>query len=146
MPVEDPIPSTFAFLVNKMGQFTNDRFAERVAPLGLRPRLCRVLELLNTGSPDQLTIASAMGVSHSVVVTMLDELETLGATRRVRQPPDRRRQHVELTGHGRALLRKTRRLARQLDHDLLAPVDPDQAAALRNTLRSLASEHNLPHG
>jgi len=75
---------------------------------------------------------------------MLDELEDLGAVRRVRETADRRRQRVEVTEHGRALARKVARLAHQLDKNLLAPLDAIQAAALHDALRSLAEHHGLP--
>ncbi len=146
MPLEEPIASTFAFALSKLGQFASDRFAERLAPLGLRPRHCRVLELARTDSPVQLDIASAMGVSPSVVVTMLDELEDIGAVRRVRETADRRRQRVELTQRGQTLLRKARLLANQLDDELLASLSPAQRATLRDELHGLATKLELPGG
>ncbi len=53
----------------------------------------------------------ALGVSNSVVVNMLDELEELGAVRRVRETADRRRHRIELTDHSRELFRKAARIA-----------------------------------
>lgn len=146
MPAEESLTSTCAFLLGKVGQFATDRFAERIAPLGLRPRLCGVLGVLRAGQPAQLDLASALGVSNSVVVNMLDELEELGAVRRVRETDDRRRQRVELTDHGRTLARTATRLAHELDVDLLASLDATQTAALRDALRGLAKEHGLPGG
>jgi len=146
MSAEDTFTSSFAFQVGKLGQFATDRFAERVAPLGLRPRHCGVLGVLRAGQPAQLDLASALGVSNSVVVNMLDELEELGAVRRVRETEDRRRQRVKLTALGRTLARKATRLAHELDRDLLASLDDAQTATLRDAFRALAKEHGLPGG
>jgi DNA-binding MarR family transcriptional regulator len=146
MPAEENLTNSFAFQLSKLGQYATDRFAERIAPLGLRPRHCGVLGVLQAGQPAQLDIASALGVSNSVVVNMLDELEDLGAVRRVRETEDRRRQRVELTAHGRTLARKATRLAYELDKDLLASLDDAQATMLREGFRALAKEHGLPGG
>lgn len=146
MAAEETFTSSFAFQVGKLGQYATDRFAERIAPLGLRPRHCGVLGVLRASQPAQLDLASALGVSNSVVVNMLDELEDLGAVRRVRETEDRRRQRVELTDHGRTLARKATWLAHELDEDLLASLDDALAATLREALRTLAKEHGLPGG
>lgn len=146
MSAEESVSSSFAFLFGKLGQFATQRFAEQIAPLGLRPRHCGVLALLRADHPSQLTIAGALGVSNSVVVNMLDELEDLGAAHRVRETADRRRHRVELTDHGRALLRKAARIANRLDEELLAPLTAAQVGALRDSLRALAAEHGIPGG
>lgn len=149
MPAERRSASTFTFAVSKLGQHARARYAELLTPLGLRPRHCGVLEMLRADQPAveaQHTIARAMGVSNSVVVNMLDELEELGAVRRVRETTDRRRQRVELTDQGRALAREAMQLARQLDKELLAPLTPGQAAALEKTLQKMAVHHGLPDG
>ncbi|MCW2631213.1 MAG: putative MarR family transcriptional regulator [Pseudonocardia sp.] len=146
MSAEENLTSSFAFQLSKLGQYATDRFAERIAPLGLRPRHCGVLAVLQAGQPAQLDIASALGVSNSVVVNMLDELEDLGAVRRVRETEDRRRQRVELTAHGRTLAGKAARLAHELDTDLLASLGYAQATTLREAFRALAKQHGLPGG
>src|SRR4051794_33087178 len=81
---QDSIRDRIVFLVSKLGQVAAGRFADRLAPLGLRPRHCAVLELLAPAPMTQLQLARGIGVTPSVVVNMLDELEKLGAVRRVR--------------------------------------------------------------
>ncbi|KUM85751.1 hypothetical protein AQI88_41595 [Streptomyces cellostaticus] len=135
--------NTVGFLLGKLGQQANGRFADRLAPLGLRPRHCAVLEFLSGGPRAQLELAKAVGVTASVVVDMLDELEELGAVRRVRDTTDRRRQLIELTPAGRELRRQTLSLARQNDEDLLSAIDPAEAAALRQTLGRIAAAIGL---
>jgi DNA-binding MarR family transcriptional regulator len=135
---EASVTHTISFLLAKLGQLANGRFADRLAPLGIRPRHCAVLELL-TGEPKaQLELATTIGVTPSVVVDMLDELEEIDAIRRVRDQADRRRQLIELTPAGQQLRRRAVKLARQTDDSLLGDLDPAQAAALRTGLQRIA--------
>lgn len=131
------------FLLGKLGQQANGQFADRLAPLGLRPRHCAVLELLAGGPRAQLELAKAVGVTASVVVDMLDELEKLGAVRRVRDTADRRRQLIELTPTGQDLRHQTLSLARQNDEDLLSAIDPAEVTALRQILGRIAAATGL---
>lgn len=143
MAAEESLTGTAGFLLGKLGQQVNLRFADRLAPLGLRPRHCAVLELLSGGPLAQLELAKAVGVTASVVVDMLDELEQLDAVRRVRDTADRRRQLIELTPTGRELRHQTLSLARQNDEELLAAISPAEAAALLRTLGRIAAATGL---
>ncbi|GGS91501.1 MarR family winged helix-turn-helix transcriptional regulator [Nonomuraea spiralis] len=143
MTVEGSLTNTVGFLLGKLGQQANGQFADRLAPLGLRPRHCAVLELLAGGPRAQLELAKAVGVTPSVVVDMLDELETLDAVRRVRDTADRRRQLIELTSTGLDLRHQTLSLARQNDEELLSAIDPTEVAALRQILGRIAAATGL---
>jgi DNA-binding MarR family transcriptional regulator len=141
---KDSVTGTLVFVLGKLGQMATDGFADKLRPLGLRPRHCAVLELLQTGAMAQLELAQALGVTPSVVVDMVDELEALGAVARARDATDRRRQLVELTAEGRQLARRAARLAHQVDAEFLAPLNASQAAALREALVGVASTRGLP--
>ncbi|MGW2158948.1 MarR family winged helix-turn-helix transcriptional regulator [Nonomuraea sp. NPDC001699] len=143
MTAEGSLTDTVGFLLGKLGQQANGQFADRLAPLGLRPRHCAVLELLAGGPRAQLELAKAVGVTASVVVDMLDELEKLGAVRRVRDTADRRRQLIELTPTGQDLRHQTLSLARQNDEDLLSAIDPAEVTALRQILGRIAAATGL---
>ncbi|NUW32635.1 MarR family transcriptional regulator [Nonomuraea sp. SMC257] len=141
------VTDSLAFLLSKLGQATAERFADRLAPLGLRPRHCAVLQLLETAPLGQLALARTIGVTPSVVVDMLDELEGVGAVRRVRDTADRRRQLVELTDEGRELSRSAAKAAAQVDAELLGGLPADQQSALRLALTAIATTHDLlPRG
>jgi DNA-binding MarR family transcriptional regulator len=139
----ESVTQTLAFMLGKLGQVANGRFADRLTPLGLRPRHCAVLELLADAPKAQLELANAIGVTPSVVVDMLDELEQTGAVRRVRDSTDRRRQLIELTREGRKLRLKAVALARETDEELLAGFDTTQAAVLRTGLQRIAESTGL---
>ncbi|GAA4219824.1 DNA-binding MarR family transcriptional regulator [Streptosporangium album] len=144
MQPQESVTESLAFLLGKLGQMATGRFADRLAPLGLRPRHCAVLELLATAPLGQLALAQTIGVTPSVVVDMLDELEAVGALRRVRDSTDRRRQVVEITDGGRALALSAARLAKQVDIELLRELDSTQATAVREGLARVAAAQGLP--
>jgi DNA-binding MarR family transcriptional regulator len=137
---DDSVATTVTFQLVKLGQLANSRLVDLLAPLGLRPRHCGVLELLRAGPTAQLDLASGIGVAPSVIVDMIDELQDLGAVERVRGTVDRRRQFVGLTAHGRALIRRAATAARTLDADLLRDLDSEQCARLRTNLGRAATK------
>jgi DNA-binding MarR family transcriptional regulator len=142
----ESVASSATFLLGKLAGVSTSRFAERIGQFGLRPRHCGVLERLGAAPATQLDLARALGVTPSVIVDMLDELETLDAVRRNRDPKDRRRQIVELTPTGRELFARAAHAAREVDTELLEPLDPRGRADLLSALRQLAEENGLPTG
>lgn len=135
---EESVTGSIAFLLGKLGRLATAGFADRLAPLGLRPRHCGVLESLRGGPMAQLDLARLLGVTPSVVVDMVDELQALDAVRRVRDTADRRRQLVELTAEGRDLSRRAARLSHETDAELLAALDAPRLAALKDALAAVA--------
>lgn len=138
---DESVASSVTFQLLRLGQVANLRFVNQLAPLGLRPRHCAVLELLRNGSMAQLELANRLGVAPSVVVDMIDELQELHAVDRVRSTSDRRRQFVELTAHGRSLIRRAANAARALDADLLRDLDSAQSEGLRAGLHQVVEGH-----
>ncbi len=128
---------TTAFRLGKAGQLVTLRFAARLEPLRLRPRHCGVLDVLRETPLHQFEVAHALGVTASVVVDMIDELESRGAVSRVRDPMNRRRQLVAMTAAGRRLHGRCVALAAQLDDELLGDLDEAQRKAFAETLRGL---------
>jgi DNA-binding MarR family transcriptional regulator len=143
---QESVAASATFLLGKLAGITTSRFAERIAEFGLRPRHCGVLEWLGAAPTTQLDLARALGVTPSVVVDMLDELEALDAVRRNRDPVDRRRQIVELTPTGRTLITRAAHAAHEVDAEFLDTLDATRRAGLLATLRQLAEENGLPTG
>ncbi|MBN6052033.1 MarR family transcriptional regulator, partial [Nonomuraea sp. RK-328] len=143
MPSQESVADSLTFLLSKLGQVAAGRFAERLAPLGLRPRHCAVLELLAAAPLSQLALSRTIGVTPSVVVDMLDELEALGAVRRVRDTADRRRQLIEVTDEGRSLGRSAARLAAEVDADVFGALGPERLGDLRAALTRVAAAHDI---
>jgi DNA-binding MarR family transcriptional regulator len=129
-----------AHLLKQLGDHAHRRLVVLLEPLGLRPRHLGLLRLIEQDPVAQLDLARGLGVTPSVVVDMLDELDALDAIRRVRDPADRRRQLVEPTGAGRALYRKANARLAELEVEVLEPLSPTAATALRKALITMADQ------
>jgi DNA-binding MarR family transcriptional regulator len=141
-----PLPSTISFRLGTLGSLLTARFTDRIQALGLKPKDVGLLTLLRADGPaSQLEAARLMGVAPSLVVTVADRLEALGAVRRLRDPGDRRRQQLTLTDQGQALLDRCAAVAEELDTEFTAALDAPERAALTQALAKLAAAHDLPH-
>ncbi|WP_460303994.1 MarR family winged helix-turn-helix transcriptional regulator [Actinocorallia aurea] len=139
------LAETVAFRLGTLGSVVTDRFAAALAPLDLKPKHAGLLALLDAGcGASQLDVARAMGVAPSLVVSLADHLEGLGALQRVRDPADRRRQVLTLTSRGRELLAACAETARALDAELTAPLTARERAALGRVLAVLGERAGLP--
>ncbi|MFI6491876.1 MarR family winged helix-turn-helix transcriptional regulator [Streptomyces sp. NPDC050564] len=111
----------------------------------MKPKHVGLLSVIGSGAPaSQQDVARTMGVVPSLVVTLADQLEELGAIDRVRDPDDRRRHRLGLTQEGRALLAECTARARALDEELTAGLSTAQRDALARAMGVLAREAGLP--
>ncbi|WP_441251059.1 MarR family winged helix-turn-helix transcriptional regulator [Kitasatospora sp. McL0602] len=143
---EAGIPSTAVFRLGTLGTVAADRFAAAVEPLDLKPKHVGLMAALAHGeaSASQQELAGRLGVVPSLVVSLADHLQHLGAVHRVRDPDDRRRQILTLTDQGRTLLAQCTAAARELDEQFTATLTPAQRNALQEALAILAAEAGLP--
>src|SRR4051794_12074707 len=96
------------------------RITELLESVGLTPPLFGLLNILGARKGAiQQELSSAMGVDPSTMVALIDELETAGLAKRRPHPTDRRAREVAITPKGRRVLDKARRLAMQVEDDVL---------------------------
>jgi DNA-binding MarR family transcriptional regulator len=137
--------ATAAFRLGVLGTLATERFTAGIEAHGLKPKHAGLLTVLHAGTAtSQQELAALMGVAPSLVVALADQLEALGAVRRVRDPADRRRQALTLTEHGRTLLATCAQVAADVDAQLLASLTAAQRRALREGLGALARSAGLP--
>ena len=130
---------TTGFLLSMIGKEVTERFAERIAPLGLRPKHCGLLAAVKAFPPmSQQELGKALGLVPSAIVTSLDELKSLQAIARVEDLKDRRRYTIELTARGETLLRQATKLAVDIDNEMLATLSKAERAALTRSLQGIA--------
>lgn len=84
-----------------------------------------------------------LGVDRTTMVALLDTLEGKGLVSRHPHADDRRRNVVELTDAGRDTLRRATKASDDAEHAFLAPLGPQAAQHLRNSLQSIV---NHPDG
>ncbi|MFJ6435112.1 MarR family winged helix-turn-helix transcriptional regulator [Streptomyces sp. NPDC091416] len=136
---------TLSFRLGSLGALVSGLYAQGLAVHDLKPKHVGLLGVLDAGlAASQLEIAGLMRVAPSLVVSLADHLESMGAVERLRDPADRRRQILSLTGKGRELLAECTAEALALDAKIAAGLTPSQQAALGEALGVLAASHGLP--
>ena len=94
----------------------------------------------------QREIAAQLGVAPSLVVSLVDQLASIGAVRRTRSRTDRRVQVVEITNEGRQLLRLATDAAKKLDVELHKHLSPADLQALNRLLPTLLRASSVAAG
>jgi MarR family transcriptional regulator, lower aerobic nicotinate degradation pathway regulator len=127
-------------LLFRLWRATHTRTAEALLTIGLTPALFALLNVL--GARDgaiQQQLSSDMGIDPSAMVTLIDELEGAGLAERRRRPGDRRAWEVAITPKGRRTLERARRLAAQVEDQVLAGLSAAERGQLLALLRRALS-------
>ena len=126
------------YLISRLGFYASRHFAERLATVGLTPRMWGAMNMLDhEGDVSQQHLGRAAGIDPSSMVSTVDELEAKGWVQRRRHPTDRRAYALHITDAGRETLVHARRLAGGAQNELLAPLDEAERAQLHELLMRL---------
>jgi DNA-binding MarR family transcriptional regulator len=110
--------------------------AEALESIGLTPALFALLNVLGVREGAiQQELGSAMGIDRSTMVSLLDELEAAGLAERRPHPKDRRAREISITPEGRRLLEQARRMARQVEDEVLGGLTAEERRQLLELLR-----------
>lgn len=139
------LTGTVAFRLGVIGAVVTDRYQGRMAERDLKAKHVGLMQqLAGGGAASQLDVARAMGVAPSLVVSLADHLERLGAVERIRDPADRRRQSLRLTDDGRELLAGCTAVGREMEDELLAGLSAAERRSLHAALVRVAGNLGLP--
>jgi DNA-binding MarR family transcriptional regulator len=142
-----PLTDRAAFLISQLGYHSAARFAERLGPLGLRPRHFGLLShLAAADGQTQQQLADALAIHRNAMVGLVDDLEQRGLVTRRRHPDDRRAHAVHLTTAARELLAQAQPVADEHDAELLAGLDELDQRQLVSLLQRLAHHAGLAPG
>jgi len=136
-------PSTDSAVAEFAGQLffrlwraNHTRTAEALKALGLTPALFALLNVLGAREGAiQQELSTDMGIDPSTMVSLIDELESKGLAARRRHPSDRRAWEVTITPQGRQALQRARRLARQVEDDVLGGLSLSERRRLISLLQ-----------
>lgn len=131
------------FLLARLGLAFKTKALARLEQEDFEAHHYSVLAMLGEGAREtQATIADALDVDPSRLVALLDSLEERGLIARQRDPHDRRRHVVSITSAGKRQLQRLRAIAKQLEDEFFAPLDPEEREIFHQLLSRLASEHD----
>jgi DNA-binding MarR family transcriptional regulator len=143
MAVEEPMAEVtesdpldrLGFLLARNGAIANSRVHHAFETCGLAARQGTTLMLLGkSGFMSQQALAAALSVDPSVMVAILNDLESSRLVERRRDPADRRRHIVAITEAGRRQLAKAQEAVAEVEQGLFADLTPAEVAALRGLL------------
>ena len=136
-PSPDPPVAEFAGqLFFRLWRASHTRIADALEPIGLTTALFGLLNVLGAREGAiQQELGSAMGIDPSTMVALIDELEAKGLAKRRPRPTDRRAREVVITPKGRRVLERGRRLASQVEDEVLQGLTDDERRQLLTLLR-----------
>jgi DNA-binding MarR family transcriptional regulator len=104
--------------------------------IDLTPPLFALLNILGAREGAiQQELSSAMGVDPSTIVALVDELEAGGLAKRRPSPRDRRAREVAITPKGRRALERARRMAIDVEDEVLGGLTAGERRELLTLLR-----------
>jgi DNA-binding MarR family transcriptional regulator len=135
IPVPEGARGRLGFLLVKVGAQLSGIADDRLRDSGLDERDYVILAILTVDGPDsQHSLARLLGRAPGVIVTAVDQLEHKGFVERIRDPRDRRRSRVTVTGAGQRALARADQLADAAAAELLGGLDSAELLALRALL------------
>jgi DNA-binding MarR family transcriptional regulator len=142
-----PLANRASFLLSQLGTRSAQEFANRLAPLGMRPsHFGLLMHLSHDEGQSQQQLADALGIHRNVMVGLVDDLENRGLIQRRRHPADRRAHALHLTAAAHDLLPRAQRAADEQETQLLAAIDETDRTHLVALLQRLADHAGLSPG
>ena len=128
------------YLASHVGYLGRRHLVAVLAEHHLRLQHFAVLTALADFGPlAQHELAERLGLNRSHLVGYLDEIEGRDLVARRRDPADRRRQHVDLTAAGTALVAELLPVVERANEELLAPLSADERRTLAELLRRVVA-------
>jgi DNA-binding MarR family transcriptional regulator len=127
--------------------YASRRFAQRLSTLDLQPPEFRVLNVVDAAEGlSQQAIAEAIQAPASRMVAIVDELERRGLVERRLHPTDRRIRALYLTGEGRQMLTRARKIAAEHEADLTRGMSEAESKRLIALLQRVVDEQQIGAG
>jgi DNA-binding MarR family transcriptional regulator len=143
MLLPEELRSKSGFLMMRLAMGFKARAVQAVEAAGCNQYHYSVLAVLDEQSRKaQATIAGALNLDPSQLVGILDGLEQRGLIVRQRDPEDRRRHVVSLTGKGRNQLVRLRATIDRLEDEMFAPLNAADRRSFHEQLVRLAAYHD----
>jgi DNA-binding MarR family transcriptional regulator len=137
------LAASSGFLLARLGFAFKAKAIARIEREGFEPHHYGVLAIVAEGARQtQSTIAEALALDPSLLVSVLDSLEDRGLVARQRDPHDRRRHVVTITPEGERELERLRAVAKEIEDEFFGSLSDDDRARLHALLGQLACAHD----
>jgi DNA-binding MarR family transcriptional regulator len=137
-PPADALAGDAGFLLSRVGTAVQTGFKDVLGAWRIRPLHFLILIALSAReNASQQELCRALRIDSGNMVELIDTLEKLGYLSRRRDPGDRRRYLVALTGEGRRAFGAMRAAVSDYNARFLEPLDRAEQAALVAVLRKL---------
>ena len=120
----------------RLWRASHTRIADALATIDLTPALFGLLNVIGAREGAiQQELGSAMGIDPSTMVSLIDQLESAGLAKRRPCERDRRAREVVITPKGRRTLERGRRMASQVEDEVLGGLTAAERRELLTLLR-----------
>jgi DNA-binding MarR family transcriptional regulator len=135
---------SLAFLLSELGWSQARLFRESLEPFGVDPREFAVLRALSAAEgPSQRAVSTALGITPSRMVAVVDSLEAKGLVERRQNAQDRRARAVYLTEAGSRTYAGVLDRVTKVEQWLSGPLQDSERQALLGLLHRVADHVGL---
>lgn len=136
------MPKRLPVLLRRAWYGLNQAFRQRISHLGITPDQFSILRWLSEGEPaglTQRTITDLMASDPNTITSTLTRMEGNGLIERQPHERDRRAHRVRLLPNGRSVFEQARKIAGELQSQVLAAVPDASRARFLETLEVVAA-------
>ena len=137
----EPAPKRLPVLLRRAWYGLNLAFRQRVAHLGITPDQFSILRWLSEDDPAGITqrrLTDLMASDPNTITSTLSRMEKSGLLARRKHEVDRRAHRVTLLPKGRRIFEKARKVAVELQAQVLSALPPGRRARFLDELESIA--------
>jgi DNA-binding MarR family transcriptional regulator len=139
-PIAEPKLADYTgYLLRLAWQRAEDRLQPALPP-GRNSRDLDVLGVLAECPLSQARLGDLLEINRTVMISVIDALEDAGLVRRERDPADRRRYALRITGQGGTVLAQMREAAAWTDESLELPLTAAERRRLRELLAAVIGD------
>jgi DNA-binding MarR family transcriptional regulator len=135
----DALSSHIGYLLVVLGKHSQRVFTDALARHNLRPPHFDILATVGAqGSLSQAALAKILCIEPAHMVSLLDELQKQFLLERKNSSFDRRKYEIVLTVQGQKSLRLLKKVALEIERELMKNLSAKEQAILRRLLQNLA--------
>jgi DNA-binding MarR family transcriptional regulator len=146
-PAEDPVPRRLPILLRRAWYGLNQTFRRRIAHLEITPDQFTALRTIEEAGEDglgQSELTTSMASDPNTIASLLTRMQRNGLISRHTHERDRRAYQIQLQPEGRRRFEEARKIAVELQADVLAALPRENSALFLEQLASVAEScHRL---